>query len=228
MLAIAALAAVGAAIAGFIAGICVHTEAANPVGGAASSRADVGSVFISVENPTGAYSYDALDEQHLCDFTCDQLIGPLTRALEHITNNHDSPMNRWDAFYASALSLALIDHCQARGVGVLLHVYSRSRGNEVKGLIADALVDRRRDESLSTILEGLQHEGNPDVLVSVDWALSNMTLHDRFYDPDHPERSVGVGWKAYYDYWRQQLAGDSRLSQSCLADGSASEARDAQ
>ncbi len=146
-------------LVGFLAGLLVGQQRRHGFESPVAGADPVAKVFLTVENPTGVYSYDCLDEEALCDFKCDELLGPLRKALEQVPHDGDGSLHRMDATYAWRLSLALIDHCQARGVEALLDVYSRSRGKEVKGRIALALGERDRYEAVPTILEGISGEG---------------------------------------------------------------------
>jgi hypothetical protein len=168
--------------------------------------ASVENVFLKVDNPTGIYSYDCLDEEALCDFTCDELLGPLRKALEQVPHDEDGSLHRTDATYAWHLSLGLIDHCQARGVAALLDVYSPSRGKEVKGRIAQALAKRERREAVPTLVNGIRGEESPWVLELIDASLSDLTLLPRYYSQETPSDVPTLGWMDLYHSWRERTA----------------------
>jgi hypothetical protein len=166
----------------------------------------VAKVFFTVENPTGIYTYDCLDEEALCDFTCDELLGALRKALEQVPHDSDGSLHRMDASCAWHLSLALIDHCQARGVAALLDVYLQSRGEEVKGRVAEALAKRERREAVPTIVNGIRGEESPWVLELVDSSLSDLTFLPRYYSQESPSEVPALGWMGLYQYWRERTA----------------------
>ena len=88
----------------------------------------------------------------------------------------------------------------------MLDVYAASQGKEVKGRIAQALADRRREEAIGPIVDGLRGEGNPWVRVLIDASLSRLEFRDRYYSNDRWAETQEPGSKQVYDYWCEPVS----------------------